>query len=252
MQLKSLRLGVTSLACVVFLAVALPGTHTSAQTTGDAAISSLSEAVQLRIQRAVLDRLWSIREFREREIRDLRSGYTSSAAREYLDSQIAWIEEIESGDPHIMYETALRLRDGDGLPQHRRAALTWLERAGDHGVPEGHYAAVLMLLDEPDNLLNRIMVEDMLKRAARHGVAGAQRDLGMRLIAFDPQTGGSYRAYHWLMLAQVNGADVDAEARNEASASLAAEERLAVGLKISLAVGKSVSISWPYDWDTGD
>ncbi len=252
MQLKSLRLGAMVLAGAVLLAAAVPVPHAAAQTSDDAAISSLSEAEQLRIQRAVLDRLWGIREFREREIGDLRSGYTSSAAREYLDSQIAWVEGIEQGDPRIMFETALRLRDGDGLPQHRRAALTWLERAGDLGVPEAHYAAVLILLDEPDNFLNRIMVKDLLKRAARKGVAAAQRDLGMRLIAADPHSGGSYQGYHWLLLAQVNGADVDTGALTEASASLSAEERLAVGLKISLAVGKSVSTNWPHDWDTGE
>ena len=252
MQLKSLRLGAMTLACAVLLAGAPPAPRAAAQAADDPAISSLSEAERLRIQRAVLELVWGIRDFREREIRDLRSGYTSSAAREYLDSRIAWIEEIERGDPRVMYETALRLRVGDGLPQHRRAALAWFENAGDHGVPEGHYAAVLMLLDEPDNFLNRIMVEDLLKRAARKGVAAAQRDLGMRLIAAGPQSGGSYRAYHWLLLAQVNGADVDTDALTEAGASLSAEERLAVGLKISLAVGKSVSTNWPHDWDTGE
>ncbi len=246
MQLKSLRLGAMVLACAVLFAAALPGTHTSAQATDDAAISSLSEVEQLRIQRAVLDRLWGIREFREREIRDLRSGYTSSAAREYLEAQIAWIDEIEQGDPRIMFETALRLRDGDGLPQHWRAALTWLERAGDHGVPEGDYAAARMLLDEPDDFLNRIIVDGLLKRAARKGVAAAQRDLGMRLIAADPHSGGSYQGYHWLLLAQVNGADVDIDALTGAGASLSAEQRLAVGLKIEMAVGRNLSTAWPF------
>ncbi|MCH8111581.1 MAG: hypothetical protein IH905_06460 [Proteobacteria bacterium] len=104
MQLKSLRLGAVALAGALLLAVALPAPPASAQAADDPAISSLSEAEQLRIQRAVLDRLWGIREFREREIRDLRSGYTSSAAREYLEAQIAWIDDIEQGDPRIMYE----------------------------------------------------------------------------------------------------------------------------------------------------
>lgn len=246
MQLRALRLGAMGLAGAVLLAAALPASHAAAQAADDPVISSLSEAEQLRIQRAVLDRFWSIREFREHEIRDLRSGYTSGAAREYLDSQIAWIVRIECGDPHVLYETALQLRDGDGLPQHRRAALAWFERAGDHGVPEGHYAAARMLLDEPDDFLNRIFVEGLLKRAARKGVAAAQRDLGMRLIAADPHSGGSYQGYHWLLLAQVNGADVDTDALTEAGASLSAEQRLAVGLKIEMAAGKNLSTNWPF------
>lgn len=246
MQLKSLRLGAMAFAGAVLLAAALPTPHAAAQTTGDPAISAEQKAGQVRIQRAVLDLVRYVGKAREREVRGLRGKYASGVSREYLDSRIAWIEEIERGDPRVMYETALRLRDGDGLPQRRDAALTWLERAGDHGVPEGYYAAARMLLDEPDDFLNRIMVDDLLKRAARKGVAAAQRDLGMRLIAAGPQSGGSYWGYHWLLLAQVNGADVDTGALTEAGASLSAEHRLAVGLKIEMAVGKNLSIFWPF------
>ena len=250
MQLESLRLGAIVLAAAALLA-AVPAPQAAAQAADAPAISTEQEAEQIRIQRALLDHVLRMGEARERVVRDLRK-YSSSAGREYLESQIVWIEGIECGDPRVLYETALRLRDGDGLPQHRRAALTWFERAGDHGAPEGFLAAARMQLDEPDTFLNRIIVEDLLKRAARKGVVAAQRDLGMRLIAAGPQSGGAYRAYHWLMLAQANGADVDTEALTEASASLSAEERLAVGLKISLAVGKSVSTNWPHDWDTGE
>ena len=233
------------MAGTALLAVALPASHAAAQTTGDTAISSEREAERLRIQRTVLGLVWRIGEDREREVRDLRK-YASGAAREYLDSQIAWIVRIECGDPRILYETALRLRDGDGLPQHRQAARSWFERAGDHGVPEGFLAAARMQLDEPDTFLNRIMVEDLLKRAARKGVVAAQRDLGMRLIAAGPQIGGYYRGYHWLLLAQVNGADVDTGALAEASESLSAERRLAAGLKIEMAVGENLSTMWPF------
>ncbi len=245
MQLKSRRLGVIGVAFAALLAVALAGLYTVLHTADDAAISSEREAERLRIQRTVLDLVSRTGERREREVRDLRK-YASGAAREYLDSQIAWIEGIECGDPRVLYETALRLRDGDGLPQHRRAARSWFERAGDHGAPEGFLAAARMRLDEPDTFLNRIMVEDLLKRAARKGVVAAQRDLGMRLIAAGPQIGGYHRGYHWLLLAQVNGADVDTGALAEASESLSVERRLAAGLKIEMAVGKNLSTMWPF------
>jgi hypothetical protein len=225
--------------------VALPCTHTSAQTTDEPAVSSEREAERLRIQQAALDLVWRTGEDRDREVRDLRK-YASGAAREYLDSQIAWIVRIECGDPRVLYETALRLRDGDSLPQHRRAARTWFERSGDQGAPEGFLAAARMRLDEPDTVLNRIIVEDLLKRAARKGVVAAQKDLGMRLIAAGPQIGGYYRGYHWLLLAQVNGADVDTGALAEASESFSAEEHLAAGLKVEMAVGKNLSTIWPF------
>ncbi len=153
---------------------------------------------------------------RKREFRYLRK-YTSGAAREYLDTQIAWIAGIECGDPRVLYETALRLRDGDGLPQHRPTARTWFERAGDNGVPEGYYGAARMEFEESDAPVNRIMGEYFLKSAAREGVAGAQRDLGMRLIEAGPKYGAAHQGYHWLLLAQVNGADVDTGALAEAS-----------------------------------
>ena len=68
------------------------------------------------MQKALFNLVGRIRDAREREFRYLRK-YTSDAAREYLDSQIVWIAGIECGDPRVLYETALRLRDGDGLPQ---------------------------------------------------------------------------------------------------------------------------------------
>ena len=245
MQLKSLRLDAVTLAGAILLAVALPSPRAAAQSSDDSAILSERDAEQLRIQRAVFDLVRFTGEAREHLIRDLRWKHASGAAREYLGSQIAWIKGIECGDPRVLYETALRLRDGDGLPQHRPAARTWFERAGDQGVPEGYYAAARMLLNEPDTSFNRLMGEDLLERAARKGVVAAQRDLGMRLIAAGPQIGWYYRGYHWLLLAQVNGADVDADALAKASASFSAEDHLAARLRVAMAVGKSLSTRWP-------
>ena len=103
-----------------------------------------------------------------------------------------------------------------------------------------------MQLDEPNTFLNRTVVEDLLKRAARKGVVAAQKDLGMRLIAAGPQIGGYCRGYHWLLLAQVNGADVDTGALTEASEALSAERRLGVGLRVEMVVGKNLSRVWPF------
>ena len=49
----------------------------------------------------------------------------------------------------MLYETAQRVRDGEGWPQDYDAAARWLERAGEAGVPEAHYQAALLLFD-PD------------------------------------------------------------------------------------------------------
>ena len=164
----------------------------------------------------------------------------------------AGIEEIEQGDPRLMYEMALRLRDGDGLPQHRRAALTWLERAGDHGVPEGSYAAAGMLLDGPDLPGGQSLGKVLLWQAARKGVAAAQKDLGMREIAAGPRNGAYDRGYRWLLLAQANGAEVDAAALAEAAAALSSESIQYVRSSVKKAAGKDLlSLAWPFEEDVG-
>ena len=183
MQLKALRIPAMTLGCAVLLAAALPTPRAAAQAADEPAISSEREAEQERIQRAVLGLVRHVGKAREREVRILRSIFRSRVAPDILESQIAWIEEIESGDPRVMYETALRLRDGDGLPQHREAAVTWFERAGDHGVPEGLFEASRMLLANPFRVGDILRSDDLLKRAARTGVAAAQKELGLQLAS---------------------------------------------------------------------
>ena len=246
MQLKSLRLGAIVLACAVLVAVALPAPHTSAQAADDPSISSVNEAERFRIDDAILDLIWHIGEAREREVRALRSSRTSSATRAYLDTRIAWIEEIERGDPRVMYETALRLRDGNGLPQHRLAALTWLERAGDHGVPEGYYALARMRLDSPDGEGDLLIGGMTLKRAAYMGVTAAQKDLGLREIAGVPLDGSYYQGYAWLLLARANGVEVDDDVLANAGEHLTEEERQDARRSVRKAAGKArLPRIWP-------
>ena len=249
MQLKALHLGAMALACAVLLAAALPAPHAAAQATGDPTVSSEQEAAQVRIQRAVLNIVMFLGDEREREVRDLRWRYRSGLSREYLDSQIAWIEGIEQGDPRIMFETALRLRDGDGLPQDRRAAKTWFERAGDHGVPEGYYASARMRLDNPDGDGDLLIGGMTLNRAAYMGVTAAQKDWGMREIAGVPLDGSYYHGYAWLLLARANGAEVDDAAIANAGEHLTEEDREHARRRVEKATGK---VRLPRIWPLGD
>ena len=252
MQLKSLHFGAMALACAALLAAALPGPHAAAQTNDDAAISSERTAEQTRIQRNVLDLVRHVGKDREREVRDLRWKYASGVSREYLDSQIAWIEEIEGGDPRVMFEAALRLRDGDGLPKHRDAAVTWLERAGDHGVTEGLFEASRMLLAKPSEMDDVFYSDILLRRAARRGVAAAQKELGLQLASGGarPNRRGSgrdfelYRARMWLLLARANGAEV-----GDLDAAVGPfppdRDRKNVRAIIERAAGRSLPSLWP-------
>ena len=249
MHLKALRLAAITLAWAVLLAAALPPPDAAAQTTDNPAISSEREAELLRIERAVLD-LVILRT-------DRRTPRVASMLRDRqfasrLKAQIDWIEEIESGAPRIMYETALRLRDGDGLPQHRDAAVTWLERAGDHGVPEGLFEASRMLLDDPDLLVGQSWGKILLWQAARKGVVAAQKELGMREIAGAPRNGRYHRGYLWLLLARANGAEVNDVALAEASEHLSEEARQGARGSVQKAVGKTrLPTAWPFEEDAG-
>ncbi len=252
MQLKSHRLGILTLAGAVLLAAAPTAPHAAAQAAEGSAISSEQEAAQVRIDRAVLNLVTYLGKAREREVRILRSIYRSRVAPDILESQITWIEEIESGDPRVMYETALRLRDGDGLPQHREAAVTWFERAGDHGVPEGLFEASRMLLANPSGMDDVFHSDILLQRAARRGVAAAQKELGLQLAsggarAFrrDRAGEGKYRrAYLWLLLAQANGADVG-DMFAVSGKFLPDRERERARAIVDRAIGRRLPSLWP-------
>ncbi len=233
-------------------AAALPSPRAAAQTSDDPTISSEREAEQLRIDNAVLDLVRHVGKASEREVRALRSAHTSRASREYLDSQIAWIEGIESGDLRVMYETALRLRDGDGLPKHRGAAVTWFERAGDHGVPEGLFEASRMLLANPSGMDDVFYSDFLLRRAARRGVAAAQKELGVQLASGGarPNRRGSgrdfelYLARMWLLLARANGADVG-DLDTTVGPFPRDRDRDAARAIIERAAGRSLPSLWP-------
>ena len=183
----------------------------------------------------------------KRTLRWSGGGLPFRAIPPELEAEIDWLSEIERGDPRILYETALRLRDGDGLPQHRDAAVTWLERAGYRGLPEGYYAAARMLLDEPDTSLNRWKGEDLLKLAARYGVAAAQKDLSLRELAGVEQI-ESYnnRPYAWLLLAEASGVDVSAAEFAAARDYLSEEARADARESVQWALGKAhLPTMWP-------
>ena len=248
MQLKSLRLGAMSLVCAALLAAALPTSHAAAQAAEGTAVSSDQDGL---FSQRTLDLVDMGR-------RKIRLRHLSEVFMERIPEQFAapfaLIEEFERGDPRIMFETALRLRDGDGLPQHREAALTWLERAGDHGVPEGYHAAARMLLDEADTSFDRWKGENLLKRAARFGVAAAQKDLSLRELArVDEIKSYNNRPYAWLLLAQANGAEVSAAEFAAARDYLAEEAREDARASVQWALGRArLPGSWPLFRDDDD
>ena len=247
MQLKALRLGTMALVGVAFLSMALSTPRAAAQTAEDPVIATEREAKTL-FSRSTLDLV-------DMSARKVRLEYLSTLFKgripKRVAAQIALIEEFESGDPRALYETALRLRDGDGLPRHRGAALAWLERAGDHGVPEGLYAAARILLDEAVDDIDARMGESLLRRAARNGVAAAQKEFGLRQFFRGPRRDYDNRGYAWLLLAKANGADVSAAEFAATSEHLSEERRQDARARVRRAVGMArLPGIWPSSEDT--
>lgn len=208
-------------------------------------------AVQTAFERRALDLVSANARLREFMLKIARL-VESSEFLDDIEARIAWIEEIEAGDPHELYETALDVRDGNGLPQHRDAAVTWLERAGDHGVPEALYAAARMELVDLGDDLESVAGENLLKRAARKNVVEAQKELGLRLVAKGAHWGYlHFSAYAWLLMAEANGAVVDDDALAEPSARLSEERRQEARTKVQRSFGGDIPYLWLLRDDPG-
>ena len=141
-----------------------------------------------------------------------------------LVAEFAWVAEVEGGDPQTLFETALRVRDGRGLPQVREAAERWLVKAGERGVPEAYYDLGLTYLDapiEPHDVGDGVFY---LAMAGRDGFVPAQVEMGRRYAGGEQLQQWSQAAYVWLLMARDNGADV-AVLLDEVGGRLSGRER---------------------------
>jgi TPR repeat protein len=139
-------------------------------------------------------------------------------------AELEWVAEIEGGDPRTLFETALRVRDGRGLPKVRQAAITWLSVAGSRGVPAAYYELGLTHLDAPRRELEVKAGIGSLAMAGREGFVPAQVEMGRRYAAGDQVQQWDHAAYVWLLMAAGNGADV-AALLDEVGGRLSDEDR---------------------------
>lgn len=137
-------------------------------------------------------------------------GYNRREPPPELVVEFQWVAAIEGGDPQTLFETALRVRDGRGLPQVRKAAEIWLDLAGESGVPEAYYELGLTRLDTPIDPFGESGGIMSLARAGRDGFVPAQVELGRRYAAGHQVQQWDHAAYVWLLMAARNGADVAA------------------------------------------
>ncbi len=142
--------------------------------------------------------------------------------------EFEWANDLEDGDPRGLYETALRVRDGEGLPQDEGVAVEWLKLAGERGVPEGHFEAGLILLDRAESYNWGTGIYLVARAGAAAGLVEAQTEVGRRLAYGHHAWQRDFAAYVWLLTAQKNGADV-ATLLDEVGARLSDVQRLLAG-----------------------
>ena len=145
------------------------------------------------------------------------------------------VAALEDGDPRVLYETALRVRDGDGWPRDLDAAAEWMGIAGESGITDAAYDASQILLDPSRSSIDRTSGIRLLGDAGYAGHVGAQLEVARRFTTSDQIDRWDYAAYLWFSFAAQNGADVQADldriwARLSVGNRLAAERAVSEGL----------------------
>ena len=116
---------------------------------------------------------------RESRLLFIRAMLSERDVPQAVLDEFEWANGLEDGVPRALYEAALRVRDGDGLPQDEDAAIRLLRLAGDRGVPEARYEAGLMLLDAAeDHRWSWGLV--LIAKAGAAGLVEAQEEVGLR------------------------------------------------------------------------
>ncbi len=130
-----------------------------------------------------------------------------------LSEEIAWLDRVEKSAPLDTLAVAVKLRDGEGLPKHRKGAIALMSKLATKDVREAWYEFGMTLREDPDpekrsEGLNNIMM------AAMEGYRPAQEAYGRyRLEKFNAghDAWDAIQAYGMLYKAGREGADVDAE-----------------------------------------
>jgi hypothetical protein len=144
---------------------------------------------------------------------------------------IDWLAQVEDGDPRVLFETALRVRDGDGLlrnacaaiVRNACAAIVWLGLAGKRGLVEGYFQAAMIAMGSAPCGFQESDGASFLVRAARAGYGPAQKELGIWFLRGEKTLEPDTAAYIWLLIAARSGEHVGA----------------LVGKRLSMAEGKT-------------
>jgi len=122
----------------------------------------------------------------------------------------AWYQRAaEDGQAEAQYALAMRLDQGHGVARNQDLALYWFEKAAEAGIPEAQYwfGKLLVQLETEASLPEAI---SHFRKAAKHGLAAAQAELGELYARGEGVTKDSRQAASWFLKAAEQG---DAEAQ---------------------------------------
>lgn len=146
-----------------------------------------------------------------------------------LQAELDWVDRIEHGPTRLLYETALKLKDGIGLPKHAGAAEDWLRRAAiDRGYAPAYYALGMWQLARACDQEDRRIAFDHIARAATLGHPQAIKEMGLRLAEGRGVRRYDFGAMVLLLRAARAGENVETTLR-EVTSRLNHHERVVAG-----------------------
>ena len=115
------------------------------------------------------------------------------------------VKLAESNDPVAEYRLAQMYATGNGVEGNKKEALTWLERAADHGNTEAQYELGNALREGSGVAQDYERAAKWLQLAAEHENANAQYALGQMYRGGMGGPPDNARAYMWFNLAAAQG-----------------------------------------------
>lgn len=130
-----------------------------------------------------------------------------------LWQKMLWVEQIEDGDAERKFRIAMRLKDGDGLPEMPRLAYRWLLDVSGARHPAARYELAVWQLEEglpfADERFANFLAIDRLRWAAFYGYPPALVEYGTRLAQGRDVERNDCGAYIVLLRAKKAGMQVD-------------------------------------------
>ncbi len=141
-----------------------------------------------------------------------------------LYEEVYWVRDIEEGDPEQLYDSAIRVLNGNGLPKDCKVAYRWMTTAAISKLAEAQYEYGKWFIEGICVEKNVKEGLDWIFRAGEARHLEAQKFLGIWYASKTPSEDTNLKAYYWLHLARSSGAAVE-EAFKKVEARMTKKEK---------------------------